>query len=111
MNITFGYMKDVIAFFVFFLALVILLAVRKPFSQIWLQRFLTIAVCVDGVYSLFPFLHNSQIFDPDMRLWVLYHIIGAVLIACLLVYSLKHDSVFVQTRESPDASHVNSSPA
>tara|TARA_B100000073_G_scaffold264734_1_gene224378 strand:+ start:35 stop:379 length:345 start_codon:yes stop_codon:yes gene_type:complete len=61
MKITFGYAKDVLACFMFVLIAITVIRFRINYNTNFVLLILFLALILDGLFSVFPRLHNTEI--------------------------------------------------
>ena len=61
MKVTFGYAKDVLACFMFVLIAITVIRYRVNYNTNFVLLILFLALILDGLFSVFPKLHNVEI--------------------------------------------------
>ena len=61
MKITFGYAKDVLACFMFVLFAITIIRYRVNYNTNFVLLILFLSLILDGLFSVFPKLHNTEI--------------------------------------------------
>ena len=59
---SYGYVKDALAVVVFTVALITVTSLGRTIPLPLLQAFLVVGILVDGLFTLYPHLHNHPLF-------------------------------------------------
>lgn len=67
MKITFGYAKDLLACFMFVLFAILVCKYDAHYNKNFVLMILFLALITDGLFSMFPKLHNTPIRDEHFK--------------------------------------------